>query len=123
MPFGRSLLLSALQGLTTTVNMIPYLGDESANPASDEGLDGKGIFVLEKSEPIEPKQDGNRVVLGFRTTAPEDLKVVGGGLGVIYRNKGSNKQFNGVYNFARTRSAVEVRADMPLMLNFTLTVA
>ncbi|MEM7022130.1 MAG: hypothetical protein AAF637_06000 [Pseudomonadota bacterium] len=122
-PFGRSLLLSALQGLTTTVSMMPYLGDQSANPASDEGLEGRGIFPLEKAEPIEPKQDGSRVILGFRTTAPEDIKVVGGGLGIIYRNKGSNKQFNGVYNFARTRSAVDVRAEMPLMLNFTLTVA
>lgn len=122
-PFGQSLLLSALQGLTTTVSMTPYLGDESANPASDEGLEGRGIFRLEKVEPLEPKQDRNRVVMGYRAVATEAIKVVGGGLAVIYRNKGSNRQLNGIYNFAKTRSAVEVRAEMPLMLNFTLSVA
>lgn len=122
-PFGQSLLLSALQGQTTTVRMEPFLGDSRAKPEAREGLEGRGIFRLKEIEPLDPKQEGARLVMGFRGIASEDVKVVGGGLAVFFRNKGSNKQLSGIYNFARTRSTVEVRQGMPLMLNFTLSVA
>lgn len=123
MPFGAELLLKALQGQASVVRMEPFLGNERIRPDAEEGLEGRGVIRLKEPEQLDPQQEGGKLAMSYRAIASEDAKVIGGGLGVIYRAKGSNKQLSGIYNFARTRSAVEVRAEMPLLLNFTLSVA
>lgn len=122
-PFGQSLLLSALRGETSTQRLEPFLGIAEFNTAAEEGIESRGIVRLENIEPIDPEQEGGRLVMGFRGTASQSARVVGGGLAVFFRRGTSRAVQNGIYNFARTRSTVEVRAGMPLMLNFTLSVA
>lgn len=122
-PFGQSLLLSALRGETTTTRIEPFLGNAEFDTRTEKGIETEGVVRLENIEPIDPEQSGARLVMGFRGLAAQSGRVVGGGLAVFYRRGSSRAVQNGIYNFARTRSTVEVRAGMPLMLNFTLSVA
>lgn len=121
-PFGRSLILSALQGQTTTQRLEPFLADERFKMESENGLDQEGVIRLKEVEPLEAQERGGKLAIGFRGVAGTEGKTIGGGLAAFYKQKGSNKILHGVYNFARVRTAVEVRPEMPLLLNFTLTV-
>ncbi|MEM6621914.1 MAG: hypothetical protein AAF674_06765 [Pseudomonadota bacterium] len=121
-PHGRALLLSALQGQTTTQRFEPFLGGGDFKAESEAGLEQRDVVRLENIEPLQARQSGNRLILGYRGISTAEAKVVGGGLAAFYKRKGSGRTLNGIYNFAKTRSTVEVRKEMPLMLSFTLTV-
>lgn len=122
-PFGQSLLLSALRGETSTQRMEPFLGNAEFRTSAERGIESEGVVRLENIETLDPEQEGGRLAMGFRGTAAQSARVVGGGLAVFFRRGTSRAVQNGVYNFARTRSTVEVRAGMPLLLNFTLSVS
>lgn len=121
-PFGRTLILRALQGQTTTQRLEPFLADERFQLGSERGLEQEGVLRLKEPEQLDAQERGGRLAIGFRGVASTEGKIIGGGLAAFYKEKGSNKIHSGVYNFAKVRAAVEVRPEMPLLLNFTLTV-
>ncbi len=114
---GQNMLLEMMQGKLSMKEFIPILGNKEFDINSDKPDSHAGAIRLTTGDIVSQGVKDNVLSISFRGDAHRKDSVVGGGL-IFVTDDGKKR----LYNFAPTKTPIDVVRGMPVLLNFNISV-